>query len=374
MDAVDSVVIGAGVIGLAVARQLAQAGHEVIVLEAEAAFGTVTSARNSEVIHAGLYHPTGSLKAQLCVAGRERLYAYCAERGIAHRRCGKLIVATRADQLDALQRLAAQAAANGVADLQWLSADQARALEPALRCEAALLSPSTGIVDSHGLMLALLGDAEAAGAALAVRAPLLSAEVDAAGFVLQVGGDQPMALRARRLVNAAGLSAPAVARRIAGLDAAHVPPGGYCKGSYFACSGRAVFSRLVYPLPEADGLGVHVTLDLAGQMRFGPDVEWLDVATPEAIDYRVDAARSAGLAGMAEAIRRYWPGLPDDALQPAYSGVRPKLGGPAAGAADFRIDGPATHGVPGLVNLFGIESPGLTACLAIAEQVQARMD
>jgi L-2-hydroxyglutarate oxidase LhgO len=371
MDSIDTVVVGAGVIGLAVARQLAQAGREVVVLEAEDAFGTATSARNSEVIHAGLYYPTGSLKAQLCVAGRDRLVAYCAERGIGHRRCGKLIVATQPAQLDGLQRLAAQAAANGVSDLQWLDADQARALEPALRCHAALLSPSTGIVDSHGLMLALLGDAEAAGTVLALRAPLCSVETDAAGFVLQVGGDQPMALHARQLVNAAGLGAPAVARRIDGLDAAHVPPGGFCKGSYFACSGRTAFSRLVYPLPEPDGLGVHITLDLAGQMRFGPDVEWLGVDAPEAIDYRVDPTR---VAGMAEAIRRYWPGLPDDALQPAYSGVRPKLGGPEAGAGDFRIDGPDAHGVPGLVNLFGIESPGLTACLAIAERVQARLD
>lgn len=368
MDKIDTLVIGAGVVGLAVARALARTGREVVIAEALDAFGTVTSARNSEVIHAGLYYPTGSLKARLCVRGRERLYAYCAERGIAHRRCGKLIVATAEAQHATLAALQAQAAANGVHDLRPLSAAEARALEPALACTAALLSPSTGIVDSHGLMLALLGDAEAAGAALALCSPVTGGAVTADGVVVEIGGAAPMTLLAREVVNAAGLSAPAVAGALHGAAAPgwRPPQARFCKGSYFSCSGRAPFSRLVYPIPEAAGLGVHVTLDLAGQMRFGPDVEWLDVADAAAIDYRVDPARQAGLA---DAIRRYWPALPDGALSPAYAGVRPKIGGPDAPAADFRLDGPAAHGVPGLVHLFGIESPGLTSCLAIADAV-----
>ena len=374
MDNIDTLVIGAGVVGLAVARALARTGREVVIAEALDAFGTVTSARNSEVIHAGLYYPAGSLKARLCVRGRDLLYAYCAERGIAHRRCGKLVVATHEAQHPKLAALQAQAAANGVDDLRRLDPAEARALEPALACTAALLSPSTGIVDSHGLMLALLGDAEGAGAALALRSPVTAGAVTADGLVVEIGGDAPMRLRAREVVNAAGLSAPPLARALRGMPAGTgwAPPvERFCKGSYFACTGRPAFSRLVYPIPEAAGLGVHVTLDLAGQMRFGPDVEWLDgVADAASIDYRVDAAR---MAGMAEAIRRYWPGLPEGALSPAYSGVRPKIGGPDDPAADFRIDGPAEHGVPGLVHLFGIESPGLTSCLALAEAVQARL-
>lgn len=371
MDKIDTLVIGAGVVGLAAARALAQTGRDVVILEAADAFGTVTSARNSEVIHAGLYYPTGSRKAQLCVQGREQLYAYCAERGIAHRRCGKLIVATSAAQLDKLDALHAQARANGVHDLQRLTADEARAMEPALACVAALWSPSTGIVDSHGLMLALLGDAEAAGASLALCSPVTGGAITADGIVLDVGGAQPMQILAREVVNAAGLSAPAIARSLRGWPAtpeavAQQPTPYFCKGNYFACSGRPAFSRLVYPIPEAAGLGVHVTLDLGGQMRFGPDVEWLDITDAAQIDYAVAPER---VQGMAEAIRRYWPGLPDGALQPSYSGVRPKLGGPDAAAADFRIDGPAVHGVPGLVQLLGIESPGLTSCLAIADEV-----
>lgn len=368
MDKIDTLVIGAGVVGLAAARALACTGREVVIAEALDAFGTVTSARNSEVIHAGLYYPTGSLKARLCVRGRDLLYDYCAERGIAHRRCGKLIVATAEAQHATLAALQAQAVANGVHDLQPLDAAEARALEPALACTAALLSPSTGIVDSHGLMLALLGDAEAAGAALALCSPVTGGAVTADGVVVEIGGAAPMTLLAREVVNAAGLNAPAVAHALHGTAAPgwRPPQAGFCKGSYFACSGRAPFSRLVYPIPEAAGLGVHVTLDLAGQMRFGPDVEWLDVVDAAAIDYRVDPARQAGLA---DAIRRYWPALPDGALSPAYAGVRPKIGGPDAPAADFRLDGPGAHGVPGLVHLFGIESPGLTSCLAIADAV-----
>jgi L-2-hydroxyglutarate oxidase LhgO len=370
MDRIDTVVVGAGVVGLAVARALALAGSEVVLLEAEPTFGSVTSARNSEVIHAGIYYPPGSLKAALCLRGKALLYDFCELHGVAHRRCGKLIVATHTAQIAALHQLQAQAQVNSVHDLQWLTGDQARAIEPALVCEAALLSPSTGIVDSHALMLALLGDAQAAGADLALCSPLLQARRDADGFVLTVGGEQPVEIRVRRLINAGGLAAPDLARRIDGLDTCHVPGSFYCKGNYFSCAGMPAFSHLIYPIPEQAGLGVHVTLDLAGQMRFGPDVQWLADMDPMAPDYHVDPQR---VAGMAEAIRRYWPGLPDGALSPAYSGIRPKISGPEETAADFRIDGPEVHGVDGLINLFGIESPGLTACLAIAEQVQTRL-
>lgn len=362
MDTVDAVVIGAGVVGLAVARALALAGREVIVLDAENAFGTGTSSRNSEVIHAGLYYPTGSLRARLCVRGKQLLYDYCASHGVAHQRCGKLIVASQADELPALDRLQATALANGVHDLQRLGAAEALALEPALRCAGALLSPSTGIIDSHGLMLALLGDAERRGAVLALCAPVLGGRVVDAGLELDVGGASPMALRARTVVNSASLQAPALARLFAGLDARHVPQDHLAKGCYFTLSGRAPFSRLVYPAPgQSSHLGVHLTLDLGGQARFGPSFEWVD-----RIDYTVDPA---GADAFYAEVRRYWPGLPDGALQPGYAGLRPKISGPGEPAADFRIDGPALHGVPGLVNLFGIESPGLTSCLAIAEAV-----
>ena len=340
----------------------------MVVVERETAIGTGTSSRNSEVIHAGLYYPTGSLKARLCVRGREQLYAYCAGHGIGHRRCGKLIVATDAGQLDALRALQAQAHANGVHDVVWLERDAVLAMEPALHAIAALHSPSTGIVDSHGLMLALQGDAEAHGAMLAFASPVLGGRVAGGGVELDVGGETAMTLRARTVVNAAGLDAPALASRVTGLDAAHVPRAYRCKGSYFALAGKAPFSRLVYPLHDAAGLGVHLTLDLAGQARFGPDTEWLaDDAEP---DYRVDPARGDAFYA---AIRRYWPALPDGSLAPAYSGVRPKIAGPGEPARDFAIAGLADHGVPGLVNLFGIESPGLTACLAIADEVVQRL-
>jgi L-2-hydroxyglutarate oxidase LhgO len=364
-DRVEVVVAGAGVVGLAVARALALAGREVLVLEAEPAIGTVTSSRSSEVIHAGLYYPQGSLKARLCVEGRDRLYRYCASRGVGAARLGKLVVATEASEIAALEHVAGRSAANGVTDLAWLDAGQARALEPALSCVAALLSPSTGIVDSHALMLAYQGDAEAGGAQVICRVPILSGEAAGDGLTLEIGGAEPMQLECRWLVNCAGLGAVALAGRIAGMPATALPRAYFCKGSYYALSGRAPFTRLIYPVPEQAGLGVHLTLDLGGQARFGPDIEWV-----ERPGYDVDIARAAGFYA---AIRKYWPGLPDGALQPGYAGIRPKITGPGEAAADFRIDGPEQHGVAGLVNLFGIESPGLTASLAIADWVAARV-
>jgi len=360
---IECVVVGAGVVGLAVARALARSGREVVLVEAGEGIGVGISSRNSEVIHAGIYYPSGSLKAQLCVEGKQRLYAFCDERGVDYRRLGKLIVATDDSQCAALQRLLEQGRRNGVQDLQWLDAGQARALEPAVSCVAALWSPSTGIVDSHALMLALQADAEASGASVAFHTPLASARCTGQGFELHMGGAEPMTLSCRELINCAGLSAPEVASRIEGLPLQHIPQARLCKGSYFSFSGRAPFRHLVYPAPESAGLGVHMTLDLGGQARFGPDVEWVDQ-----VDYRVDPNR---VHGFYEAIRRYWPALPDDSLQPAYSGIRPKISGPSEPAADFVISGPLEHGVPGLVNLFGIESPGLTSCLALAERVQA---
>lgn len=361
MERVDAVVVGAGVVGLAVARALALAGREVIILEAAEGIGTETSSRNSEVIHAGIYYPPGSLKARFCVAGKLALYAYCAERGVPHARCGKLLVATEENQLPKLAAIKAQAEANGVTDLQRLSAGEARALEPALRCVAAYLSPSTGIVDSHAFMLALQGDAEAQGAAIAYKSPLERGRVRDNGIMLEVGGAEPMQVLARTVVNSAGLHAPRVAASIQGLPPAQVPPTYYAKGNYYSLIGRAPFSRLVYPMPNEAGLGVHITIDLGGQARFGPDVEWID-----RIDYDVDPRRADSFYA---AIRDYWPGLADGQLAPGYAGIRPKIVGPTEKAADFVVQGPRVHGVPGLVNLFGIESPGLTAALAIADYV-----
>jgi L-2-hydroxyglutarate oxidase LhgO len=364
-DSIDCVVIGAGVVGLAVARALALEGRDVVVLEAADAIGTETSSRNSEVIHAGIYYPAGSLKARFCVEGKHFLYAYCAERGIPHRRCGKMIVATRPGQDAYLDKLRAQALANGVDDLRLVDGAAARAIEPELACDAALLSPSTGIIDSHSLMLAYQGDAEAHGAVVAFLSPVLGGEVRNDGIDLRVGGAEPTTLRARLVVNAAGLGAQAVAGSISGIPAARVPPLHYAKGNYFSLAGRSPFSRLVYPVPEPGGLGVHISIDLAGQARFGPDVEWI-----EDIAYDVDPRRADGF--YAE-VRRYWPGLRDGALQPAYSGIRPKLGPAGTPAADFVVEGPEDHGVPGLVNLFGIESPGLTASPASAACVVAKL-
>jgi L-2-hydroxyglutarate oxidase LhgO len=363
---VDCVVIGAGVIGLACARRAALSGREVLILEAEGDIGSGVSARNSEVIHAGIYYPTGSLKARLCVAGRDKLYAYCAAHGVTARKVGKLVVATTSDQIPALRKLMQQAQANGVDDLALLSADEAKRLEPQLSCVAAFHSPSTGIVDTHGLMLSLLGEAEARGGALARHAPVERGWLEDDGRVtLQVGGPDPMQVTARLLVNAASLGAQAVARSLDGYPADRIPPLHYAKGNYFSLSGKSPFSRLIYPMPEAAGLGVHLTLDLAGQARFGPDVEWI-----ERLDYDVDPKRGDAFYA---AIRTYWPHLRDGALQPAYAGIRPKLQAPGASAADFRIDGPEVHGVPGQVHLYGIESPGLTSSLAVADEVAARL-
>jgi L-2-hydroxyglutarate oxidase LhgO len=361
MDKVECVVVGAGVIGLAIARRLALTGREVIVLEAAEAIGTITSSRNSEVIHAGIYYKAGSLMARMCVAGKRALYEYCRDHGVPHRNCGKLIVATAPGETDKLRAIKLHAEANGVDDLQTLTGETARALEPALNCEAALLSPSTGIIDSHAYMLALRGDAEDAGTAFAFHTPLLGGKAAAGCIQIEAGGDAPMSLECRLLVNAAGLDAAAVARGIAGMPIGLIPPAYLAKGNYFSCSARAPFSRLIYPVPEPGGLGVHLTLDMAGQARFGPDVEWVD-----GIDYAVDPARAERFY---PAIRRYWPGLPDGALMPSYSGMRPKIVSPAVAVQDFLIQGPRDHGVDGLINLFGIESPGLTSSLAIADYV-----
>lgn len=363
---VDCVVIGAGVVGLAIARALAQSGREVLVAEATEAIGTGTSSRNSEVIHAGIYYPAGSLKARLCVRGKHLLYAYCAERGIPHKRLGKLIVATSAEQAAQLEGIAQRARANGVDDLQFISGEDAMRLEPALQCTAALVSPSTGIVDSHALMLAYQGDAENAGAQCVFHTPLVSGRVrPEGGFDLQFGGDDAMSLSCNVLINSAGLQAPALARRIDGVPAASIPTDYLCKGSYFTLSGRAPFSRLIYPVPQHAGLGVHLTLDMGGQAKFGPDTEWVGTE-----DYTLDPARAEVFYA---AVRSYWPALPDDALAPGYTGIRPKISGPHEPAADFVIAGPAVHGVRGLVNLFGIESPGLTSSLALAEETLARL-
>ena len=360
VDQVQSVVIGAGVVGLAVARALAQSGREVIVLEAADAIGTGTSSRNSEVIHAGIYYPAGSLKARLCVQGKTLLYAYCEEKGVEFRRCGKLIVATSAEQVAQLEQIQRKAATNGVLDLQMLSRAQAKALEPELECHAALLSPSTGIVDSHGLMLALQGDMENAGGALALLSPVAAAQIGADGILIRTADGTE--LLAQEVVNAAGVWAPQVAASMQGLDPQHVPQAYFAKGNYFTLSGRVPFSHLIYPVPEAAGLGVHLTLDMGGQAKFGPDVEWVE--NPEQL--QVDPQRCLGFY---DEVHKYWPGLPADSLAPGYAGIRPKISGPHEAAADFAIQGPAQHGVAGLVNLFGIESPGLTSCLAIAEEV-----
>lgn len=365
MEKIDAAVIGAGVIGLAVARALALAGRDVLVVEAADAVGTETSSRNSEVIHAGIYYAPGSLKARLCVEGRDELYRFCAAHGVPHKRVGKLIVATAEDQLGRLEKIVAGARACGVDDLRWLSRAQALALEPELACVSAVLSTSTGIVDSHALMLALLGEAEAQGAQIVFRTRVLSGRIEDDGIALLTRGEDgdELELKAALVVNAAGHGAVPVARALAGMPPENIPRQFFARGCYFSMARKSPFSRLVYPVPVDGGLGVHLTLDMGGAARFGPDVEWI-----ERLDHTVDSARADAFY---EEIRRYWPALEDGALQPAYAGVRPKVSGPGEPPADFMIEGPRDHGVAGLVNLFGIESPGLTASLAIAGHVAA---
>ena len=360
-DEVECVVIGAGVVGLAVARRLAMGGREVVVLEAAEAIGTETSSRNSEVIHAGIYYPTGSLKARFCVAGRHALYDFCASHGVPHRNCGKFIVATSDEEIPELERLKQVAADNGVPDLEWRTPADIRQVEPEVFCVGALWSPSTGIIDSHGLMLAYQGDAEADGTMIAFHAPVAAGRIEDDGILLAVGGQVAARIRAEIVVNSAGLHAQKVAAGFEGLDRKFVPPSYYAKGNYYSLIGRPPFTRPIYPVPEKAGLGVHVTVDLGGQVRFGPDVEWIDE-----INYDVDPRRADVFYA---AVRKYYPSLRDGAIQPGYAGIRPKIQAPGEPARDFVIQGPDDHGVDGLVNLFGIESPGLTASLAIADHV-----
>ncbi len=364
LERVDCLIAGGGVIGLAIAREFSLRGIETLIVEAAETFGTGISSRNSEVIHAGIYYPKGSLKARLCVEGRDALYAFAESHGIVHSRCGKLIVATNDSQIGTLGTIAARASANGIDNLQLLSELEAKRREPELTCTAALFSPATGIIDSHGLMLALLGDAESHGAAIAYRTRVAGGEVNEDGFRVEtIEGDsaQLFEIQASIFINACGLEAPALGSAIAGLPDRFIPRRRYAKGNYFAATGKSPFTHLVYPVPEEGGLGVHLTLDLAGRMRFGPDVEWV-----EDIEYSVDPLRALRFY---DEIRKYWPDLPDGALQPAYCGIRPKLMIGGEPAADFVIEGPSAHGIGGLVNLFGIESPGLTSCLAIAKHV-----
>ncbi len=368
---VETAVIGAGVVGLAVARALALTGREVVVLERADAIGTETSARNSEVIHAGIYYPNGSNKARLCVEGRHRLYDFCEERGIPHSRCGKLIVASTDEEMLALEALLPKAAVNGVDDLRPLDAQEVSCLEPEIVCRGALHSPSTGTVDSHGFMLALQGEAEDHGAMIAFNSPVESIERTNLGFALFTGGGAPLRLTCREVINASGHGAVPLARTLRALGGTHVPEAYQAKGVYFRLMGKSPFSRLIYPAPDNASLGVHATIDLGGQTRFGPDVEWLEQTPPEEFNYDVDPARAQGFYA---AIRKYWPGLKDQALVPDYSGIRPKVSGPSEPAGDFVFSGPQDHDIEGIVNLFGIESPGLTSALAIAAEVTSLLD
>ncbi len=356
---VDALVIGGGVIGLAVARALARSGREVTLLEAETHLGAHSSSRNSEVIHAGIYYAPGSLKARLCVAGRDALYEFCAAEGVPHERIGKIIVATSDDEIPVLERLKSQADANGVHDLVWLDRAQLLSLEPQICAVRGLLSPATGIIDSHAYMGALRRDAERRGADVVVSTPVVGGRVVSDGIEIQTGGSDAATVRCRTLINAAGLRAQELARSITGIAASTIPEQHFAKGHYFVLGGRSPFSRLIYPVPVPGGLGVHLTLDLAHQARFGPDVSWLD-----SVDYSFDESRCDTFN---RAIRRYYPGLAEGSLSPGYTGIRPKLAGASEPARDFLIQGPAVHGVPELVNLYGIESPGLTASLAIAD-------
>ena len=374
MEQVDCVVIGAGVVGLAVAREMALQGRETILLERESAFGTVSSARNSEVIHAGIYYPKDSLKAKLCVEGNRLLYEYCRSHQVANRPYGKLIVAADKTQIDSLQAIFYKAQNNGVPEIKMISEAEAKTLEPNLQCSAAILSSTTGIVDSHGYMLSLLGGFEDAGGMTAYQSPLISAKPigqnAAGGYELEIGGADGMKIHTRLLINCAGISAPAVAQKIEGLPADQIPKSYFAKGNYFSLSGKSPFTHLIYPIPEPGGLGVHLTLDMGGQAKFGPDVEWLDIEAEEQIDYTVNPKRSEGFY---EAARRYWPGLKDGALQPDYSGVRAKIVPPNSPAGDFCFNGPLDHGLQGLYNLYGFESPGLTSSLAIAKHLERQI-
>ncbi len=371
MEQVDCVVVGAGVVGLAVAREMALQGRETILLEREDSFGTISSARNSEVIHAGIYYPKDSLKAKLCVEGNRLLYEYCRSHQVSTQAYGKLIVASDASQLDDLQAILYKAQNNQVPDIKIISGAQAKALEPQLQCEAAVLSSSTGVVDSHGLMLSLLGGFEDAGGMVAYQSPLLSAKPIGAnaegGFELTIGGADGMTIQTKLLINCAGLSAPALAQKIEGLSKDLIPKAYFAKGNYFSLSGKSPFSHLIYPIPEPGGLGVHLTLDMGGQAKFGPDVEWLDIDDESQINYTVDPQRGEGFYA---AVRQYWPGLKDGALQADYSGVRAKIVPPNAPAGDFYFEGPQQHQLHGLFNLYGFESPGLTSCLAIAGHLE----
>ncbi|MBU3631665.1 NAD(P)/FAD-dependent oxidoreductase [Polynucleobacter sp. AP-Melu-500A-A1] len=371
MEQLDCVVIGAGVVGLAVAREMALQGRETILLERESAFGTISSARNSEVIHAGIYYPKDSLKAILCVQGNRLLYDYCRSHQVATQPYGKLIVASDDTQLNDLQAILYKAQNNHVPDIKMISGDEAKALEPQLHCSAAILSSSTGIVDSHGYMLSLLGGFEDAGGMLAYQSPLISARPVGSnaeqGFILEIGGADGMQIQTRLLINCAGMSAPAIAKKIEGLSSEQIPKAYFAKGNYFSLTGKSPFSHLIYPIPEPGGLGVHLTLDMGGQAKFGPDVEWLDIESEEQIDYSVNASRGDDFY---EAVRRYWPGLKDGSLQPDYSGVRAKIVPPNIPAGDFYFNGPQDHGLQGLFNLYGFESPGLTSSLAIAKHLE----
>ena len=374
MEQVDCVVIGAGVVGLAVAREMALQGRETILLEREASFGTISSARNSEVIHAGIYYPKDSLKAKLCVQGNRQLYEYCRSHQVATQPYGKLIVATDPSQIDDLQALLYKAQNNGVPEIKMISGDEAKRLETQLNCVAAILSSSTGIVDSHGYMLSLLGGFEDAGGMVAYQSPLISAKPIGqnakSGFELEIGGADGMRIQAKLLINCAGMSAPAVAQRIEGLSQQQIPKAYFAKGNYFSLSGKSPFNHLIYPIPEPGGLGVHLTLDMAGQAKFGPDVEWLEIDEENQIDYTVNPARGEGFY---EAVRRYWPDLKDRALQADYSGVRSKIVPPNAPAGDFCFNTPKDHGLEGLFNLYGFESPGLTSSLAIAQYLEGQI-
>ena len=371
MEQVDCVVVGAGVVGLAVAREMALQGRETILLERESAFGTISSARNSEVIHAGIYYPKDSLKAKLCVEGNRLLYEYCRSHQVATQPYGKLIVASDETQIDELQAILYKAQNNGVPEIKMISGDEAKALESNLRCVAAILSSTTGIVDSHGYMLSLLGGFEDAGGMVAYQSPLISAKPIGnnaeGGYQLEIGGADGMQIQTKLLINCAGMSAPAIAQKIEGLKKDQIPKAYFAKGNYFSLSGKSPFRHLIYPIPEPGGLGVHLTLDMGGQAKFGPDVEWLDIDAEEQIDYTVNPKRGDDFY---EAVRRYWPGLKDKSLQPDYSGVRAKIVPPNAPAGDFCFSGPQEHGLQGLYNLYGFESPGLTSSLAIAKYLE----